>query len=259
MSINFDPSVIAGLVDSLKPVSQPKNLVDLIPKPSGGVNSVGNLLSTVLTAQHNYLTFKFQSTAKVDQASSTKNYGKQYLQVPNQRIKELAAQIVNKTDSPDVKVQKINAWVIDNIGYQDDWVTNGTAEHWSLPTETLNAGVGDCEDGAFLIHSLAIEAGVDPNRLRTYGGEVWAGAGAATGGHAWTAYKRTNDNEWVALDFSYFPTKAPVDQRVPLRQDNRYIDDFFYFNINETVDTPYTDRIHNPVGYAKGSLVDEQA
>jgi predicted transglutaminase-like cysteine proteinase len=43
---------------------------------------------------------------------------------------------------------------------------------WALPTMTVESGQGDCEDGAFLIQSLALHAGVDPDRLRTYGGIV---------------------------------------------------------------------------------------
>jgi len=55
-------------------------------------------------------------------------------------------------------------------------------------------GKGDCEDGAFLVHSLLLHAGVPYDRIGTYGGLVESGEGAATGGHAWTAYRRESDD-----------------------------------------------------------------
>ncbi len=62
---------------------------------------------------------------------------------------------------------------------------------------------GDCEDGAFLIMSLGLNAGVDPAKLRMYGGFVDAGQGAASGSHGWVAYRRESGNEWVAVPICY--------------------------------------------------------
>jgi hypothetical protein len=84
--------------------------------------------------------------------------------------------------------------------------------------------------------------------LRTYGGVVVAGAGARTGGHGWTAYRRETDDEWVVLDFSYHPTFDPVQDRIPMREDDRYIDDFFYVTLTSTVETPYSNRVRQPLG-----------
>lgn len=254
MSIQFDPTITSALIDSINnQKAQPTSLVDAIPRAS---SPSGDLLGTVIKARSDYLTFKLQLTSNADVQSTKSDYSK-YLQFPSAHIKQLAQEIVNPTDSSDIKAQKVTSWVIDNIQYQDDWITNGEGEHWALPTETVAAGVGDCEDGAFLIHSLLLACGVDPERLRTYGGEVVAGIGAQTGGHGWTAYKRSSDEEWVVLDYSYYPNKKSADERVPMRLDNRYIDDYFYVNIDMTVETPYKNRVHDPDAYKPGGFVDE--
>ncbi len=69
---------------------------------------------------------------------------------------------------------KIEQWVINNIEYKLDRENYGMLEYWALPSLTLARGTGDCEDGAFLIMSLGLNAGVDPNRLRFYAGKVKA-------------------------------------------------------------------------------------
>jgi hypothetical protein len=172
-----------------------------------------------------------------------------YLQFPNAAIKRLALSIVSATDTHDVKVAKITRWVIENIKYVEDKVNYGTEELWAAPTMTLAKKSGDCEDGAFLIHSLALNAGVPADRLRTYGGLVKAGAGAATGGHGWTAYRRESDNEWVVLDFSYYPSKAATGYRTLMKRDSNYIDDFFYMTLTEYVTTQYSNRVRDPDAY----------
>jgi hypothetical protein len=58
-----------------------------------------------------------------------------------------------------------------------------------ISTVSMERTTGICEDGAFLIHSLALYAGVPADRLRTYGGIVFSDEyGLTVGGHAWTAY-----------------------------------------------------------------------
>lgn len=161
----------------------------------------------------------------------------QYLQFPNERLKKLAFQIVNREDSNDVKMTKITAWVQKHIPYATDDQTYGAEELWAAPTLTLAKGRGDCEDGAFLIHALGLNAGVPASRLRTYGGEVKAGIGAANGGHGWTAYKRETDNQWVVLDFSYYPENIPMSARAEMADDLRYEEDYFFMTLTEWVDT----------------------
>ncbi len=97
--------------------------------------------------------------------------------------------------------------------------------------------------------SLGLNAGVDPERLRMYGGFVDAGPGAASGGHGWVAYRRESDNEWVAVDFSYYPDLRSMDDRTPLKTDEKYIDDYFFITNQYTVITENTNRIRDPEVY----------
>ena len=132
-------------------------------------------------------------------------FNRVFLQYPNEILRELAYSIVDPEDSNDEKVRRITSWVIKNIKYAEDIDNYGYEEFWIPPILTLRKGSGDCEDGAFLIHSLLLNADVPAYRLRTYGGLVQAADGARSGGHAWTAYQRESDNEWVVIDFSFLP------------------------------------------------------
>ena len=172
-----------------------------------------------------------------------------WLQFPNDIIKDLAMTIVHPSDSDDVKMEKIQQWVVNNIDYMTDEEQYGYKELWIPPVMVLNTRKGDCEDGAFLIMSLGLNAGVDPERLRMYGGFVDAGPGAASGGHGWVAYRRESDDEWVAVDFSYYPDLRPMNARTPLKDDEKYVDDYFFITNQYTVFTPDTNRIRNPEVY----------
>jgi predicted transglutaminase-like cysteine proteinase len=90
-----------------------------------------------------------------------------YLQFPNPRIRALARSIVSPADTNDQKMFKIEQWVQDNITYVSDLENYGAMELWSYPSVTLDRKSGDCEDGAFLMHSLALHGGIPPEQLRT--------------------------------------------------------------------------------------------
>lgn len=173
-------------------------------------------------------------------------YVNMYLQYGNKQIHDLAMKIVNPGDSNDLKMQKIQRWVVENIEYMTDEEQYGYDELWVPPTMTLQTMAGDCEDQAFLVMSLALNSGIDPNRLRFYGGVVKAGEGADTGGHGWTAYKRQLDDEWVAIDTTYYPDLRQMDMRLKLKDDNRYIDDYFIFEVGKVIITPDNNRVRNP-------------
>jgi hypothetical protein len=107
----------------------------------------------------------------------------------------------------------------------------------------------NCEDMAFLITSLALHAGVDPSRLRMYGGLVKAGTGAmsrsSVAGHGWGAFKR-DDGEWVPIEGSYYATDLAIDERVPLKDNYNYVEDFWYVTKNGVVDATWRNYIRNP-------------
>lgn len=117
----------------------------------------------------------------------------------------------------------------------------------------------NCEDGAFLMHSLALASGISPDRLRTYGGLVWADQyGYTTGGHAWTAYKRQTDEEWIITDWCYWAKDTPLAERDSMGSDVKYIDDYFYVQADKTVETPYVNKVRyaqKPVGMFRNVYV----
>jgi len=178
-----------------------------------------------------------------------------WLQYPNDIIRKLALTIVDSFDSDDIKMEKIQAWVVDNIEYRTDEEQYGFAELWVPPVMILLTMKGDCEDGAFLIMSLGLNAGVDPTKLRMYGGFVDAGQGAPSGSHGWVAYRRESGNEWVAVDFSYYPDLRPMGDRVPLKNDDKYVDDYFFITNKYIVVTEATNRVRNPeIYYSDGHV-----
>ena len=178
-----------------------------------------------------------------------------WLQYPNDIIRKLALTIVDRYDSDDVKIEKIQAWVVNNIEYMPDEVQYGYAELWVPPVMVLHTMKGDCEDGAFLIMSLGLNAGVNPSKLRMYGGFVDAGEGASSGSHGWVAYRRESGNEWVAVDYSYYPDLRPMGDRVPLKSDDKYVDDYFFMTNTYIAVTEATNRVRNPeVYYSDGRV-----
>lgn len=104
----------------------------------------------------------------------------------------------------DTTVLAVQRYVVRHLTYVED-ETLGHPEYWLLPAEAWLMDRGDCEDGAFLIASLCLNAMPEPDwwRVRFVAGWVQAGAGAAQGGHGYCVYCRKQDNEWVALDWCY--------------------------------------------------------
>jgi len=235
---------------------QPKSIIDILPKPKG-INDLFDILMNKLKME--MVLIQFHNNVGVHEESDEVDYS-EYLQYPNRGIQMMANVIVDSHDSNDTKMFKIEQWIIENIRYQSDEKTYGKGELWAYPTMTASKGVGDCEDGAFLMHSLALHAGIPADRLRTYGGLVYADQyGISTGGHAWTAYQREVDDEWIIVDWCYWPTDLPLDERNPMSNRHSYIDDWFYVQRDKTVESPYANYVRNPMGlYAhqeKGLLV----
>lgn len=268
-NITLNPDQIRDLLPSQKVIPK-KNIWDSVIKPRANISPlVRDLLPNIQKIQHNWIQLKmeFINGIKIED-QNTINENRKYLQYPNNVIKNLASIIVESSDSNDTKAYKIMLWVQDNIKYVSDIENYGISEYWTKPTETLDKMSGDCEDGAFLIHSLMLNAGIPWEDIRTYGGEVFAGAGAATGGHGWTAYSRETDNEWVVLDWCYYANDKAIGDRTPMSEDHKYIDDWFYITTHKTVETPYANKVRNPataydwsktIQYLRGQRVDVAA
>ena len=246
-----------------------------ISKINDGKVTVKNLLPSNNNSKKNFpvedlllnkfnlqtLVFEFNKNVGSD-VNSNYNY-ERYLQADNFNIKSISNIIVNesKARTNDQKMYAIEQWVIKNIKYKTDQENYKTSEFWAYPTLTLNKKSGDCEDGAYLMHSLAVAAGIPYERLRTYGGYVELEEGVPIlAGHAWTAYKREKDDEWVVTDWCYWPTAESLETRTPMKNNYKYVDDFFYVDIAKTVDTSLLNRIRKPVGIdAVGTFINTYA
>lgn len=243
----------------------PEQIRELLPAPRKDIVHLWEIIpdsapkqtyfptAEILLQKYEFKMMLFQFHQNIGGDTDSGDDYEKYLGFPNPRLRDLAYSIVDRSDSNDEKMYKIEQWVIENIEYVLDIKNYGLNEYWALPALTLARESGDCEDGAFLIHSLALHAGVPLARLRTYGGFVELEEGLfLLGGHAWTAYKRESDEEWVEVDWCYYPTNEPLRERTAMKNDSKYVDDFFYIDALKTVDTSLVNRIRKPLG---GGLV----
>ena len=162
---------------------------------------------------------------------------RKYLQIGNQRIKNLVDTIIDPADDNDTKAQKILDWVVTNITYKSDLENYGLMDYWALPVQTLQKSAGECKGGAFLIHAMMLAAGIPSNRIKTVGGVVLTNDYTSPlGGHAWTIYKRESDGQWIDMDWCFYaePAGYPIEYEIPIRQDDNYVDVFFTVNVSGT-------------------------
>lgn len=104
------------------------------------------------------------------------------------------------------------------VTYVSDTSSYGVSEYWAFPYQTLTRKIGDCEDGAILLANILVKSGVPYYRVRICAGSVNGG------GHAYCVYCRETDNEWVVLDWCYWPNDLPVHQRKTHKQERNYFD-----------------------------------
>lgn len=117
------------------------------------------------------------------------------------------------------------------LRYVYDNASQGYTEFWQFTNETLALGTGDCEDGAILIASLLLNAGIPPWRVRVAAGWVKPSPTAPQGGHGYCCYCRELDNRWVVLDWCFYEDpKIPVIDKKLIRDRPEYKDVWFSFN-----------------------------
>jgi len=132
------------------------------------------------------------------------------MSVAETSIERLVKNIVRQRDSNDIKMYKLELWVIKNIRYSSDKKQFNMMERWTLPYETLQRRRGDCEDGSILLIALAVTAGVPVERLRLY-----APIKLSNSWHACVAYQRESDDEWVWMEWTFLKNKGfgPIEKR----------------------------------------------
>lgn len=118
---------------------------------------------------------------------------------------------------------KILMYVMGNLKYTCDEDTKKQVEYWQNPEDTLTLRKGDCEDGAILIKSLSLVAGIPDYKVKIAAGHVKGG------GHAYVVYLR-DDDKWCILDWCYWPNKLPINKRKSFAQEKNYYDIWFSFN-----------------------------
>jgi predicted transglutaminase-like cysteine proteinase len=108
------------------------------------------------------------------------------------------------------------------IRYIGDVETKGQTEFWQNPEDTLTAGRGDCEDGALLMKSLTLVAGMPDWKCKVVAGDVRGG------GHAYCVYVRDDDTQCV-MDWCYWPNQDPVNKRKCFEDEENYNEIWFSF------------------------------
>lgn len=148
---------------------------------------------------------------------------------------EMVAEIVLannlKGATHDQTIENIQKWVVQNIKYVGDDLSQGTVEYWQFPFETLAFRNGDCEDGSLLITSLALHCNVPAFRVRVVAGMVQPAPTAPEGGHGYVSYLRETDNNWVAIDWCYLEDSNVLMASKPITKQNTFYKSvWFSFN-----------------------------
>ncbi|TFF86763.1 MAG: DUF4332 domain-containing protein [Promethearchaeota archaeon] len=138
----------------------------------------------------------------------------------------------------------VQKFVCSLLKYTHDDETEDCPEFWQFPFEAIQSQVGDCEDGAILIASLLINAGIPSWRVKVCAAQViadpvFAPSDSELGGHAYCIYladKKDSERklEWCILDWCYLQDPdTPIEEKPLAReggQEGAYKNIWFTFN-----------------------------
>ncbi|MBN1803058.1 MAG: DUF4332 domain-containing protein [Candidatus Lokiarchaeota archaeon] len=180
------------------------------------------------------------------------NYNKQidvdvktFIKNNDEILKHVIKEAKLKKDTFNATALACQKFVCEMLAYTFDEESSDCVEFWQFPFETIQSAVGDCEDGAILISSLLINAGIPSWRIKCVGGAVLpdptapAAPGEELGGHGWTIYLADRADserqlEWVVLDWCYCPDPEITVEDKPLAreggQEGAYKDVWFTYN-----------------------------
>lgn len=134
---------------------------------------------------------------------------------------------------PDDIVLKAQQFVCLNFSYIPD-ASLGCPEYWLFASESHARKRGDCEDFSIYMANIILNSISQDHywRLRVNAGLVGPSLTAPDGGHCWLTWFRMTDNEPVVVDGCYYPDpKVPVAQKPILKENKRYLKNWFSFDI----------------------------
>lgn len=157
-------------------------------------------------------------------------------------------QIGLRKESPNETALAIQNFVCKFLKYKYDDIASECPEFWLFPFEAIQSEIGDCEDGAILIASLLINAGVPSWRVKVCAAQVmadpvFAPSDSELGGHAYCIYLADRPEserklEWLILDWCYLQDPEVSIEEKPLARDGgqggAYRNIWFTFNDEES-------------------------
>lgn len=155
---------------------------------------------------------------------------------------------------PDEQVGVIQSHTVEYLKYVSDSAARGYKEFWQFANETMVLKTGDCEDGAFYIGSLVLNA-VAPQhrwRIRFSAGWVKSSPTAPQGAHGYATWFRTTDNRPVIIDWCFHEdSKIEVANKALMKDRKQYGPQWFScdykYAYTKTVDLKLAGRLRKGV------------
>lgn len=144
-----------------------------------------------------------------------------------------------KKDTYNETAYACQKFVVDFLTYTSDEIQDDCAEFWQFPFESVASKEGDCEDGAILMASLMINAGIPSWRVKVVGGTVQEAPTAPQGGHGYCIYLADREDgslEWEIHDWCYYEDTCNPTGKKPLAKEggyNSYYKDIWFTFNNE--------------------------
>jgi hypothetical protein len=144
-----------------------------------------------------------------------------------------------RKSSHNATAHAIQQFVVRFLEYAGDEEASECPEFWQFPFETLQSGIGDCEDGAILMASLMIQTGIPAYRVKMCAGYVQESPTAPQGGHAYCIYLADlsgGGQNWVVMDWCYYEDSQTAPEYKPLAKNggyNGYYQDLWFTFNNE--------------------------
>lgn len=116
-------------------------------------------------------------------------------------------------------------YVVENMKYISDDEKDYCPEFWMFPFESIASKMGDCEDGAILMASLMINAGIPAYRVKVCAGTVQPEPTAPLGGHAYCIFladRKDGTQAWEVHDWCYYEDTDVMTGEKPLLKEGGY-------------------------------------